>query len=263
MNKKKQKKANILSIKSISVSANGVSIVKNISLTVKSGELHVVMGPNGSGKSTFLNALMGNPKYKIDSGIAMLNSASLLNLSPDMRAKKGLFLGFQYPVEIPGATLGSVLRTAKNAIEKSTHPHAPTLAPVEFSRELKKILSSLNMKESLYGHAMNEGFSGGEKKKSEIVQMLVLQPKFALLDEIDSGLDVDALRTIASAIQDAVHTCGMGVVLVTHYTRILQYLKPDKVYIFAKGKIVASGDISLALNIEAHGYESYVSAEKL
>lgn len=260
MNKKKQKKSNTLSIKNISVSANGTPIVKNVSLAVKSGELHVVMGPNGSGKSTLLNALMGNPKYTISSGTATINTTSLLSLSPDMRAKKGLFLGFQYPLEIPGATLGSVLRTAKNAIEKSVHPHAPALAPVEFSRELKKILSSLNMKETLYGHAMNEGFSGGEKKKSEIVQMLVLQPKFALLDEIDSGLDVDALRTIAEAIEDAVRTCGMGVVLVTHYTRILKYLKPDKVHIFAKGKIVASGGMSLAEEIEAHGYGTYVSA---
>lgn len=263
MNKKKQKKANILSVKNISVSANGASIINNVSLTVKSGELHVIMGPNGSGKSTLLNALMGNPKYKINSGTATINTTSLLGLSPDIRAKKGLFLGFQYPVEIPGATLGSVLRTAKNAIEKSAHPHAPALAPVEFSHELKKILSSLNMKETLYGHAMNEGFSGGEKKKSEIVQMLILQPKFALLDEIDSGLDVDALRIIAGAIQDAVRTCGMGVVLVTHYTRILKYLKPDRVHIFAKGKIVASGDMSLAEDVEVHGYESYVSAEKL
>lgn len=220
----------------------------------------MIMGPNGSGKSTLLNALMGHPKYTIQSGSLKIDTTSLLNFSPDMRAKKGLFLGFQYPVEIPGATLGSVLRTAKNALEKSMHPHAPALAPAEFSRELKKILSSLGMKEDLYSHAMNEGFSGGEKKKSEIVQMLVLQPKFALLDEIDSGLDVDALRIIAQAIQTAVRDQHMGIVLVTHYTRIVKYLKPDRVHIFTQGKIVASGGMSLAEECEAHGYEGYLSA---
>ena len=259
MDKKNKKKNHILSIKNLSVLAGKTSIVKNVSLTVKSGQLHIIMGPNGSGKSTLLNALMGNPKYTIQSGSLKIDTASLLNLSSDMRAKKGLFLGFQYPVEIPGATLGSVLRAAKNAIEKSTHPHAPALAPADFSRELKKILSSLGMKEDLYSHAMNEGFSGGEKKKSEIVQMLVLQPKFALLDEIDSGLDIDALRSIAQAIQQAVRDRQMGIILVTHYTRILKYLQPDKVHVFAKGTIVASGGMSLAESIEAHGYGGYIS----
>lgn len=257
MNKKIQKKSNVLFLKNLSISVNKTSIVKNVSLTVKSGELHILMGPNGSGKSTLLNALMGHPKYSIQSGTVAINTASLLHLSPDMRAKKGLFLGFQYPVEIPGTTLGSILRTARNSLEKSAHPRAPACAPIEFSRELKSILSSLGMKEDLTSHAVNEGFSGGEKKKSEIVQMLALQPKFALLDEIDSGLDVDALRTIAETIQNAVRVGGMGVVLVTHYTRILRYLQPDKVHIFSKGKIIVSGGMSLAEDIEANGYGAY------
>ncbi len=259
MNKKNRKRNHTLLIKNFSVSTNGTSIVKDVSLTVKSGELHVIMGPNGSGKSTLLNALMGNPKYHIQSGSIKIDSTVLTNLSSDIRAKNGLFLGFQYPVEIPGATLGSVLRMAKNAIEKSVHPQAPALAPAEFSRELKRILSSLGMKEDLYSHAMNEGFSGGEKKKSEIVQMLALQPKFALLDEIDSGLDIDALGTIAKAIQEAVQVHGIGVVLVTHYTRILKYLEPDRVHVLANGKIVASGTRVLAEDIEVHGYGGYVS----
>lgn len=256
--KSARKKTHTLSLKKLSVSANGAPIVKNVSLAMQSGELHVIMGPNGSGKSTLLNAVMGNPKYRIRSGSIVLDKTDMTHLFPDARAKKGLFLGFQYPVEIPGASLGSILRTAKNTLEKSAHPHAPVRTPVEFSRELKKTLSSLGMKEDLYSHAMNEGFSGGEKKKSEIVQMLVLQPKFALLDEIDSGLDVDALRMIAQAIQDAIHTSGMGVVLVTHYARILQYLQPHRIHIFVHGHIVKSGGMELAHDIEAHGYASYL-----
>jgi len=242
-----RKKRHTLVIKNISVSANGVRIVKNISFTVKSGELHIIMGPNGSGKSTLLNALMGNPKYCIESGFLKLDATPITKFSPDARAKKGLFLGFQYPVEIPGASLGSVLRMARGR----------TCAPAEFSKELKGILTSLHMKEDAYSHALNEGYSGGEKKKSEIVQMLALKPKFALLDEIDSGLDVDALQTIANAIQIAVIEKGMGVVLVTHYSRILSYLKPDKVHIFVKGKIAASGGRGLAEEIEKNGYKKY------
>jgi Fe-S cluster assembly ATP-binding protein len=241
------KKNHTLAIKNLSIFAHEKQIVRNVSLTVKSGELHVIMGPNGSGKSTLLSAIMGNPKYRIQSGSVFLDSADLTKFSPSARAKKGLFLGFQYPVEIPDASLGSVLRIARGR----------TCAPAEFSKELKGILALVGMKEDAYGHAINEGYSGGEKKKSEIVQMLALDRHFALLDEIDSGLDIDALNTIVRVIQHAVNNKRMGMILVTHYARIFEYLKPDKVHICIKGAMAISGGKELAEEIEAHGYKRY------
>lgn len=229
--------------------SDGKKILHGVNLKMKRGEIHVVMGPNGGGKSTMAAALMGHPGYKITKGKILLDGKNITNKPVDERAKSGLFLGFQYPVEVTGVNFASFLRMAVN--EKSKIK----VSPIAFREELAIQAKALAMGEDMAKRSLNEGFSGGEKKKSEILQMAILKPKFAVLDEPDSGLDVDALKYIAGAINDQKQETG--ILLVTHYQRILHYIVPDRVHILVKGKIVKSGGKELAIQIEKEGYEKY------
>lgn len=251
---------NSLIIKNLHVAVDGQEIIKGLNLQINSGEIHIIMGPNGSGKSTLCYALMGHPKYEITQGEVLFNGTNLIELEPDKRAQLGLFLAFQYPREIPGVTLGNFLRTAKNAILKAQNPTAKPFGPAQFIPVLQKELTLTKMDRKFVSRGVNEGFSGGEKKRAEILQMAVLQPKMALLDEIDSGLDIDALKAVASGIQAVFEQNQMGVLLITHYQRILNHLKPHYVHIMVAGKIVKSGGHELAEELEKNGYEGYVKA---
>ncbi len=233
---------------------DGIKILNGISLTVKEGEIHAIMGPNGGGKSTFAQALMGHPGYVITEGKIMLNNIDITRLTPDLRAKHGLFLGFQYPVEIAGVNFGSFLRQAMNEnIEKG----GKKVSPIAFRNLLTPAAKQLGFSDEITKRFLNQGFSGGEKKKAEILQLELLKPSFAVLDEPDSGLDVDALRYIGKSINGLDHKTGL--ILITHYQRILHYIKPQFVHIVVKGKIVKSGDESLAKTIEEKGYEGFSS----
>lgn len=249
-----------LEIRNLHVAVDGQEIIKGLTLTIHSGEMHIIMGPNGSGKSTLCYALMGHPKYKITKGEVLMDGVALMDLTPDKRAQLGLFLGFQYPREVPGITVGNFLRMAMNAIQKVQNPTAKPLGPTQFLPILQKEMAGMKMDRKFMGRSLNEGFSGGEKKRAEILQMAVLKPKMAMLDEIDSGLDIDALKAVAHGIQDVFATKQMGVLLITHYQRILNYLKPDFVHIMVGGKIVRSGSHELAIELEKNGYEKYVKA---
>ena len=251
---------NTLEIKNLHVAVKGKEIIKGIDLTINSGEMHIIMGPNGSGKSTLCYALMGHPKYEITEGEVLLDGENILKLSPDKRAHLGLFLGFQYPREVPGVTFGNFLRTAVNTIGKSRSQDYKQVGPAAFYKVMQENIEGVKMNKSFIGRSLNEGFSGGEKKRAEIVQMSVLKPKFALLDEIDSGLDIDALKLTAKGIQKSFEDEGMGMLLITHYQRILNHLKPNFVHIMVDGKIVKSGDHKLAEELEAKGYEKFVTA---
>jgi len=231
--------------------SDGKKILRGVSLRVKRGEIHAIMGPNGSGKSTLAAALMGHPGYKITAGKIILEGKEISKLLVNERAKLGLFLGFQYPVEVAGVNFASFLRMAVN--EKL--PEGKKISPIGFRNELGEQAKKLALADDMAKRSLNEGFSGGEKKKSEILQMTILKPKFAILDEPDSGLDVDALKYIAKTVNDQEDSPGM--LLITHYQRILHYIKPDKVHILVKGKIVKSGGAELALSIEKEGYEKY------
>jgi Fe-S cluster assembly ATP-binding protein len=230
---------------------DGKEILKGINLKVKQGEKHIVMGPNGGGKSTLALVLMGHPGYKITKGKIYINGKNIIKLSTDKRAKLGLFLGFQYPVEIPGVNFSNFLRLAVNEERKKNDK----LSPIVFRNMLLEKVKDLSLTEELPKRMLNEGFSGGEKKKAEILQLSLLKPKFAVLDEPDSGLDVDALRYISKTINS--FNFPLGLILITHYQRILHYIKPDFVHILLKGKIVKSGDAKLAAKIEKVGYESF------
>lgn len=245
-------KTDILEIKNLHAEVDGKKILKGINLEIRSGEIHAVMGPNGSGKSTLCNVLMGHPKYTVTRGTAKLNGKNVLKLDPDERAKLGLFLGFQHPLEIPGVSLSNFLRLAKNAISETSTP------PLEFMKIMKEQAKKLKVDETFISRSVNEGFSGGEKKRAEIIQMAVLEPKIALLDEIDSGLDIDALKTVAQGIKENFKIRQTGILLVTHYQRILNYVIPDFVHIMSNGRIIKSGNIKLAQQLEAHGYEQFV-----
>ncbi len=231
--------------------AGGKEILSGVSLVVKRGEIHAVMGPNGSGKSTLALALMGHPGYRITGGRIFLSGKDITGLLPDERAKLGLFLGFQYPVEVAGVNFAGFLRMALNEKNKNDKP----ASPIAFRNELTAEATKLAFADDMTKRALNEGFSGGEKKKSEILQMAILKPKFAILDEPDSGLDVDALKYIAKAING--FTSRPGILLVTHYQRILHYIKPDRVHVLVNGKIVRSGGPELAEKIEEEGYAKY------
>lgn len=248
---------NILEIKNLKVNVEGKEILLGVNLTVKSGEIHTIMGPNGSGKSTLCYALMGHPKYEIIEGEAYFNGENILELSTDKRAKLGLFLGFQYPKEIPGITFGNFLRQAANSINKANDPLAKPSNPIQYYGIMEKELQKMQMDKKFIGRGLNEGFSGGEKKRAEIIQMSALTPKIALLDEIDSGLDIDALKVVAEAIQRISEENEMGILLITHYQRILHYVKADFVHIMSKGKIVKSGGRELVAEIEEKGYAQY------
>lgn len=247
-----------LEIRNLQVAVEGKAILQGLDLTLKSGEIHIIMGPNGSGKSTLCYALMGHPKYEITGGEALFNGENILELDPDKRAQLGLFLGFQYPREVPGVTFGNFLRIASNALQKAKNPDAPTFSPGKFVPIVKKNMELLKMDQKFIGRSVNEGFSGGEKKRAEIVQMATLRPSMAMLDEIDSGLDIDALKIVAHSIQSLFEETGMGVLLITHYQRILNYLKPNFVHVMVKGKIVKSGGMDLVHELEEKGYENYL-----
>lgn len=241
-----------LEIINLHAEINGKKILKGVNLTIRSGEIHAIMGPNGSGKSTLCNVLMNHPKYEVTKGKVLFNGKNILNLSTDERARLGIFLGFQHPIEIPGVSFNTFLRNAKNSLVKKPVP------PLEFLKKLKAIAKSLKMKEAFIERPLNEGFSGGEKKRAEIVQMSILEPKVALLDEIDSGLDIDALRIVAEGIKTYFKKNSPAILLITHYQRLLNHITPHFVHIMSEGEIIKSGDKKLALKIEKEGYEKYI-----
>ena len=239
---------------SVTTENGDVEILKGVDLTIKSGETHAIMGPNGSGKSTLAYSIAGHPKYTITGGTVTLDGTDVLEMSVDERAKAGLFLAMQYPVEVPGVSVSNFLRTAATALRGE----APKLR--EWVGEVKGAMEALKMDPSFASRNVNEGFSGGEKKRHEIMQLELLKPKIAILDETDSGLDVDALRVVSEGVNRAKENSNVGVLLITHYTRILKYIKPDFVHVFANGKIVEEGGPELADRLEAQGYEEYVNA---
>lgn len=253
---------NILEIKNLCAQTEDgqLKILNGLNLTVKSGEIHAIMGPNGSGKSTLCKIVMGHPKYEITEGSITFNGKELNELAPDERANLGLFLGFQHPLEIVGVTLGNFLRLAKNANNKFQNEEFQPLQPAEFMKTLKEKADLLKMDHKFIGRSVNEGSSGGERKRAEIAQMAVLEPKIALLDEIDSGLDIDALKIVAKAITETYEKTHCGVLLITHYQRILNYITPDFVHIMHDGKIIKSGDKQLAHELEKSGYDQYIKA---
>lgn len=228
-------------------------ILKGVNLTIRSGETHAIMGPNGSGKSTLAYAIAGHPKYEITSGELLLDGEDVLEMSVDERAKAGLFLAMQYPVEVPGVTVSNFLRTAKTAISGE----APKLRT--WVKDVNSAMEKLRMDSSFAQRNVNEGFSGGEKKRHEILQMELLQPKIAILDETDSGLDVDALRIVSEGVNRVKDETGLGVMLITHYTRILQYIKPDFVHVFVNGRVAEEGGPELAERLESEGYDRFLA----
>jgi Fe-S cluster assembly ATP-binding protein len=237
---------------SIDVDGGTKEILTGVTLTINSGETHAIMGPNGSGKSTLAYTIAGHPRYTVDSGQILLDGKDVLAMSVDERARAGLFLAMQYPVEIPGVSVSNFLRTAKTAIDGE----APSLRT--WGKEVKKAMTDLKMDESFAARNVNEGFSGGEKKRHEIVQMELLNPVFAVLDETDSGLDVDALKVVSEGVNRVKTSSGMGVLLITHYTRILRYIRPDFVHVFVNGKIAEEGGPELADRLEDEGYDRFL-----
>ena len=246
-----------LEVKDLRVSIDGKEILSGLNLNINKGEVHAIMGPNGSGKSTLANAIMGHPKYTIESGDILVKGESIVKLATDLRARKGLFLGFQYPTEISGVGYSHFLRNAYNTLNKSLGEEQNRevfLTVREFHEYVKKNLDAVGLDPSFLSRYLNEGFSGGEKKRSEVMQMLVLKPNIAILDEPDSGLDIDAVKAVAEAINKLIAT-GAGVVVITHYARILRYLnKLDYVHVVSKGKVIKSGGKELAEELEAKGY---------
>jgi Fe-S cluster assembly ATP-binding protein len=230
-------------------------ILKGVDLVINEGEIHAIMGPNGSGKSTLAYTIAGHPKYTVTSGSIDLDGANVLAMTVDERARTGLFLAMQYPVEIPGVTVSNFLRTAKTAIDGEAPPLRPWL------KQIKESMAGLKMDKAFADRNVNEGFSGGEKKRHEILQLELLAPKFAVLDETDSGLDVDALKIVSEGVNRAKANTGLGLLLITHYTRILRYIKPDFVHVFVDGKIAEEGGPELADRLEDEGYVKYETAD--
>jgi Fe-S cluster assembly ATP-binding protein len=249
----------ILEIKNLHVKVEGKEILKGVNLVIKSGEMHIIMGPNGSGKSTLCYALMGHPNYEVTEGVALFNGENILELPADKRAHLGLFLGFQYPREVTGVTFGNFLRIASNAVKKAQNSTEKPIGPLQFYPIAQKEIEAVKMDKSFIGRSLNEGFSGGEKKRAEIVQMAVLKPKMAMLDEIDSGLDIDALKTVAEGIQMNFEKLQPGMLIITHYQRILDYLKPHYVHVMSEGRIVKSGGPELAKQLESGGYAPLIN----
>ncbi len=236
---------------SVDTDEGAKEILKGVNLTIKSGETHAIMGPNGSGKSTLSYAIAGHPKYQVTSGEVLLDGENVLEMSVDERARAGLFLAMQYPVEVPGVSMSNFLRTAATAVRGE----APKLRL--WVKEVKEEMGKLEISQEFAERSVNEGFSGGEKKRHEILQLALLKPKFAILDETDSGLDVDALRVVSEGVNAYKASSEVGVMLITHYTRILRHITPDFVHVFAGGQIVESGGKELADELEEHGYVKY------
>jgi Fe-S cluster assembly ATP-binding protein len=246
-----------LSIKNLRVSVDNKLILKDLSLEVKLGEVHAIMGPNGSGKSTMAYALAGHPKYEVEAGEVWLDGLNLLELAPDERARMGLFLAFQYPTAIPGISMANFLRTSVNWVKGKGNENGKGIPITEFRKMLMEKMDLLKIDKSFARRYLNEGFSGGEKKRAEILQMALLEPKFVILDETDSGLDIDALKIVSEGVNSLVGP-ERGFIVITHYQRILNYIKPDHVHILYDGQIIRSGGPELALQLEAEGYESIV-----
>ncbi len=237
---------------------DGTEIVRGVDLSVSSGEVHAIMGPNGSGKSTLAYALMGHPAYEITEGEVLLDGVDIVELGADERAQLGLFLAFQYPHVVPGVTVASFLRAALNAVRKARNGGVDDPVKVgEFRKEVVAAMERLKIPKELASRYLNDGFSGGEKKRVEILQMALLSPKISILDETDSGLDIDALRIVAGGVKDLVGP-DMGALVITHYQRILDYITPDYVHVFVGGKIVAEGGPELAKQLEKDGYEAFI-----
>jgi len=241
-------------IRDLHVNVAEREILKGVDLTVKQGEVHALMGPNGTGKSTLAYTLMGHPGYQVTQGEVIFKGENVLELKPDARSRLGIFLAFQYPVSIAGVSVANFLRTAINARRKAINKEDKGISVPEFRKRLKERMDMLKMDYSFASRYLNEGFSGGEKKRAEILQMAVLRPEIAILDETDSGLDIDALRIVSEGV-NTLRGPEMGVLVITHYQRILNYIKPEFVHIMLDGRIVESGSSELALNLEEHGYE--------
>jgi Fe-S cluster assembly ATP-binding protein len=250
-----------LEIKDLHVSVDteegAKEILKGVDLTVKSGEVHAIMGPNGSGKSTLAYSIAGHPKYTVTGGSVTLDGVDILSMTVDQRARAGLFLAMQYPVEVPGVSVANFLRTAKTAIDGE----APKLRT--WVKDVNEALERVTLDKDFAQRSVNEGFSGGEKKRHEIAQLELLNPKFAVLDETDSGLDIDALRVVSEGVNRYSDQGDRGVLLITHYTRILRYIKPDFVHVFVAGRVADQGGAELADELEANGYDKYVKAAAL
>jgi len=240
-----------LVIEGLRVAVEGKEILRGLDLTVNRGETHALMGPNGSGKSTLANTLMGHPRYQVLDGSVRLKGEEILGLGPDKRAQMGLFLAFQYPVAIPGVRLGDFLRAATRATQTEQ------VSALEFRKRLRQKMGMLKIDQAFAARDVNEGFSGGEKKRAEVLQMAMLEPAIAVLDEIDSGLDIDALRTVAEGVE-ALSGPEMGLLVITHYQRLLNYIHPDHIHVLIQGRIVESGGVEIVEKLEAEGYESYM-----
>ncbi len=242
----------MLKIQDLAVSTGGTRILNGLTLAVSAGEVHAIMGPNGSGKSTLAQVIAGHPDYTVEQGTVTFDAKDLLELEPEERAREGIFLGFQYPVEIPGVNNAYLLKAAVNAKRKANGQDE--IDAFEFLKLAREKMSLLGMDPALLNRGVNEGFSGGEKKRNEILQMAVLEPRLAILDETDSGLDIDALKAVAGGV-NALRSPDRAIVLVTHYQRLLDYVEPDVVHVLSKGRIVRSGDKSLATELEERGYD--------
>ena len=249
----------MLEIKNLSAAVDGKQILKGIDLTIRPGEMHAIMGPNGSGKSTLAQVLVGREEYNITGGQVLFNGKDLLEMEPEERAHEGVFLAFQYPVEIPGVNTMYFLKAAVNEVRKAKG--LPELDAVDFLKVVKERMKILELDSSLLNRPVNEGFSGGEKKRNEIFQMALLEPKFAILDETDSGLDIDALRVVAEGV-NRLRRKDNAQLVITHYQRLLNYIVPDRVHVLHDGKIIKSGDKDLALELEQHGYDWITESQK-
>jgi Fe-S cluster assembly ATP-binding protein len=243
-----------LEIKNLHVSIDNKPILRGVDLKVEQGKVHAIMGPNGTGKSTLAYTLMGHPHYTVTEGEVNFKGQNILELEPDERARLGLFLAFQYPVSIPGVTVANFLRSAVNARRRAANPEDKGMPIPEFRKMLKERMALLKMDPAFAGRYLNEGFSGGEKKRAEILQMAALKPEIAILDETDSGLDIDALRIVSEGV-NALMDANLGVLVITHYQRLLNYIKPDYVHVMLGGRIVESGGADLALHLEEKGYD--------
>ena len=242
-----------LVIENLHASINGQEILKGVNLTVRQGEVHALMGPNGTGKSTLAYTLMGHPSYEVTEGRVLFKGVNILELGADERSHLGLFIAFQYPVAIPGVSVANFLRTAINAQRKARNPDDKGISIPEYRKQLKEKMDLLQMDHSFASRYLNDGFSGGEKKRAEVLQMAALNPEIAIMDETDSGLDIDALRIVSEGV-NTLRASNLGILVITHYQRILNYIKPEFVHIMMDGRIIESGGPELALRLEEHGY---------